>query len=175
MQSTILTYQFRNNYAAARLQGLEADLGLVGSQYQVGLSILFVGYILMQVPSNMVLNYVGRPSWYLGFFTIAWGLVSACTSQVTNYAGIVTARFILGIVEAPFFAGVLFYLSKWYTKDELAKRNAIFYSGSLVSGAFGNLIAAGILDGLAGEMGMSAWQWYVLLYHTVSPLERNEN
>jgi MFS family permease len=109
------------------------------------------------------LNYVGRPSWYLGFFTIAWGLVSACTSQVTNYAGIVAARFILGIVEAPFFAGVLFYLSKWYTKDELAKRNAIFYSGSLVSGAFGNLIAAGILNGLAGEMGMSAWQWLYII------------
>jgi MFS family permease len=151
----------RNNYDAARLQGLEEDLGLVGNQYQVGLSILFVGYILMQVPSNLLLNYVGRPSWYLGFFTIAWGLVSALTSQATNYGGIVAARFILGIVEAPFFAGVLFYLSKWYTKDELAKRNAIFYSGSLVSGAFGNLIAAGILNGLAGEMGMSAWQWFV--------------
>ncbi|KAF2687311.1 permease of the major facilitator superfamily [Lentithecium fluviatile CBS 122367] len=159
----LMNYIDRNNYAAARLQGLEEDLGLEGDQYQVGLSILFVGYILMQVPSNLLLNYVGRPSWYLGFFTIAWGLVSALTSQVTNYGGIVAARFMLGIVEAPFFAGVLFYLSKWYTKDELAKRNAIFYSGSLVSGAFGNLIAAGILDGLAGEMGMSAWQWLYII------------
>ena len=66
----------------------------------------------MQVPSNLLLNYVGRPSWYLGGFTIAWGLVSACTSQVKNYRGIIACRFILGIVEAPFFAGVLFYLSK---------------------------------------------------------------
>jgi hypothetical protein len=66
----------------------------------------------MQVPSNLLLNYAGRPSWYLGFFTVAWGLVSALTSQVKNYGGIVACRFILGIVEAPFFAGVLFYLSK---------------------------------------------------------------
>jgi MFS family permease len=51
-------------------------------------------------------------------------------------------------------------VGQWYTKEELAKRMAIFYSGSLVSGAFGNLIAAGILDGLAGERGMDAWQWY---------------
>jgi hypothetical protein len=51
-------------------------------------------------------------------------------------------------------------LVQWYTKEELAKRNAIFYSGSLISGAFGNLIAAGILNGLSGSMGMSAWQWY---------------
>jgi hypothetical protein len=50
--------------------------------------------------------------------------------------------------------------SQWYTKKELAQRNAIFYSGSLISGAFGNLIAAGILNGLDGSMGMSAWQWY---------------
>jgi hypothetical protein len=51
-------------------------------------------------------------------------------------------------------------LVQWYTKEELAKRNAIFYSGSLISGAFGNLIAAGILNGLDGSMGISAWQWY---------------
>lgn len=136
-------YIDRNNYAAARLQGLEDDLGLTGEQYQTGLSILFVGYILGQVPSNLVLNHLGRPSLYLGFFTTAWGLVSALTSLVNSYAGIVICRFVLGIVEAPFFAGVLFYLSKWYTKEELNLRMSIFYSGSLISGAFGNLIAAG--------------------------------
>lgn len=57
-----------NNYAAARLQGLEADLGMTDEQYQIGLSTLFVGYVLMQVPSNAMLNYVGRPSKYIGFF-----------------------------------------------------------------------------------------------------------
>lgn len=117
----------------------------------------------MQVPSNLLLNYMGRPSLYLGFFIVAWGLVSALTSQVKNYGGIVACRFILGLVEAPFFAGVLFYLSKWYTKKELALRMSIFYSGSLLSGAFGNLIAAGILHGLAGERGISAWQWLYII------------
>ena len=70
----------------------------MGNQYQTGLSILFVGYILMQVPSNLLLNYAGRPSLYLGFFVIAWGLVSACTSQVNSYGSIVACRFILGLV-----------------------------------------------------------------------------
>lgn len=56
---------------------------------------------------------MGRPSLYLGFFTTAWGLVSALTSLVKGYSGIVVCRFVLGLVEAPFFAGVLFYLSKW--------------------------------------------------------------
>lgn len=113
----------------------------------------------MQVPSNFMLNYCGKPSWYLGFFIVAWGLVSAVTSQAKGYGGIVACRFILGIVEAPFFAGVLFYLSKWYTKSELNLRMSLFYCGSLVSGAFGTLIAAGILDGLKGARGLDAWQW----------------
>ncbi|KAJ0417264.1 major facilitator superfamily domain-containing protein [Aspergillus carlsbadensis] len=159
----LMNYIDRNNYAAAKLQGLEEDLNLNDQQYQTGLSILFVGYILMQVPSNLLLNYMGRPSYYLGGCTVAWGLVSAVTSQVTNYGGIVACRFILGLVEAPFFAGVLFYLSKWYTKSELALRMSIFYSGSLLSGAFGNLIAAGILDGMAGARGLSPWQWLYII------------
>lgn len=139
------------------------SLNMNDSQYQTGLSILFVGYILMQVPSNLALNYIGRPSLYIGFFVVAWGLVSTLTSQVKSYGSIVACRFILGIVEAPFFAGILFYLSSWYTKKELALRMTIFYSGSLISGAFGNLIAAGILSGLAGARGMAAWQWLYII------------
>lgn len=164
----LMNYIDRNNYAAAKLQGLVESLHLVGDQYQTGLSILFVGYVLMQVPSNLLLNYAGRPSLYLGGFTIAWGLVSALTSQVKSYGSIVACRFILGVVEAPFFAGVLFYLSKWYTKEELAKRMAIFYSGSLISGAFGNLLAAGILSGLNGARGMRAWQWLYIIEGSIT-------
>lgn len=65
--------------------------------------------------------------------------------------------------EAPFFSGVLFYLSKWYTKRELGLRMSIFYSGSLLSGAFGNLIASGILNGMDGERGITAWQWLYII------------
>lgn len=96
----LMNYIDRNNYAAARLQGLEEDLGLNDSQYQTGLSILFVAYILMQVPSNLLLNYMGKPSLYLGGFTTAWGLVSTLTSQTKNYGDIVACRFLLGLVGA---------------------------------------------------------------------------
>lgn len=60
--------------------------------------MFFVAYILMQVPSNLLLNYAGRPAFYLGFFITAWGLVSALTSLVTNYRQIVALRFLLGFV-----------------------------------------------------------------------------
>ncbi|KAK4553242.1 hypothetical protein LTR86_009772 [Recurvomyces mirabilis] len=142
---------------------LEEDLNMTGNQFQIGLSILFVGYTIMQVPSNMLLNYCGRPAYYIGGWTIAWGLVSALTSQVNTYGQIVACRFILGFVEAPFFPGVLFYLSKWYTKKELNLRMSIFYAGSLLAGAFGNLIAGGILNGLDGARGMRAWRWLYIV------------
>ncbi|CEJ57319.1 Putative Function: TNA1 of S. cerevisiae is a high affinity plasma membrane permease [Penicillium brasilianum] len=71
----------------------------------------------MHVPSNLMLNYMVRQSLYLGFFITAWELVSALTSQVKGYVSIVACRFLLGLgercfLEAPFFAGFLFYLSK---------------------------------------------------------------
>ncbi|CRG87099.1 Sugar transporter STL1 [Talaromyces islandicus] len=166
----LMNYIDRNNYAAAKLQGLIQELSLTDQQYQTGLSILFIAYILMQVPSNLLLNYMGRPSLYISFFVCAWGLVSTCTSQVQSYGGIVACRFLLGLVEAPFFAGVLFYLSKWYTKKELAFRMSVFYSGSLLSGAFGNLIAAGILNGLDGKRGMSAWRWLYIIEGSITCL-----
>lgn len=136
----LMNYIDRNNYAAARLQGLEQDLHLTPAQYQTGLSVLFVGYIIAQVPSNLVLNHLGRPSLYLGTFIIIWGSVSALTCLVKDFQQIVACRFVLGLVEAPFFPGVLFFLSKWYTKSELNLRMSIFYSGSLISGAFGSLL-----------------------------------
>lgn len=100
--------------------------------------------------------------------TCIWGLVSALTSQVKSAGAIIACRFILGFVEAPFFPGILFYLSKWYTKEELSLRMAIFYSGSLISGAFGNLMAAGILNGLAGARGYAAWQWLYILEGSIT-------
>ena len=69
----------------------------------------------------------------------------------------------LGSVLTLLFVGVLFYLSKWYTKKELNLRMSIFYSGSLLAGAFGNLIAGGILNGLDGAKGMRAWRWLYIV------------
>lgn len=88
----------RSSYTAARLQGLERDLHLSPSEYQVGLSVFFVGYVLGPIPSNLLLNYLGRPSSYIGLFGIAWGLVTLLTSQVKSYGSIAACRFVLGVV-----------------------------------------------------------------------------
>ncbi|KAG8680470.1 hypothetical protein FRC09_018209, partial [Ceratobasidium sp. 395] len=110
----ILNYIDRNNAAAARLRGFETDLHLKGQEFATLLSILYVGYILMQVPSNMFLNYIGKPSLYLPVCMLIWGTISVLTGITHNFVGALLTRFFLGFVEAAFFPGALFLLSKWY-------------------------------------------------------------
>ena len=95
----IMNYLDRNNIAAARLGGLEADLKLKGTEYQTAVSILFVGYVLMQVPSNLFLNKIGKPAIYLPTAMVIWGIVSGSTAAAQSFRGLVAVRFFLGFVE----------------------------------------------------------------------------
>ncbi|EJD01117.1 MFS general substrate transporter [Fomitiporia mediterranea MF3/22] len=155
----ILNYIDRNNAAAARLRGFEADLHLKGQEFNTLLSILSVGYILMQIPSNMFLNHIGRPSLYLPVCMTIWGMISVLTGITKGFIGALLTRFFIGFVEAAFFPGALFILSKWYTRSELGLRICILYCGNIISNAFGSLMASGILDGMEGKLGKQAWRW----------------
>ncbi|TFK43580.1 MFS general substrate transporter [Crucibulum laeve] len=155
----ILNYIDRNNAGAARLRGFEADLGLKGQEFATLLSILYVGYIIMQIPSNMFLNWIGKPSLYLPVCMIVWGAISCLTGITQNFVGALLTRFFLGFVEAAFFPGALFLLSKWYKRNELGLRTAILYCGNIISNAFGALMASGILNGMQGKLGHAAWRW----------------
>lgn len=155
----IMNYLDRNNIAAARLKGLQDDLDLDNSQYATCLSILYVGYILMQVPSNMLINRIQRPSVYISCAMVLWGLLSVLSGVTKDFGGMVATRFFLGFIEAAFLPGALLILSKWYTRRELAFRNAILFCGNLISNAFSALIGAGVLSNMQGVMGHSAWRW----------------
>lgn len=157
----IMNYLDRNNMGAAKLKGLERDLGIAGdeSKFQTCLSILYVGYILMQVPSNMLINTISRPSLYISVIMLMWGMVSTLSGITHNFSGMVATRFFLGFVEAAFLPGALMILSKWYTRRELTKRNAILFCGNLISNAFSSLIGAGVLSNMEGTLGHAAWRW----------------
>ncbi|OCL03477.1 pantothenate transporter liz1 [Glonium stellatum] len=159
----IMNYLDRNNIAAVRLAGLQDELNLASWQYQTTVSILFVGYILMQIPSNLFLNKIGLPAVYLPSCMIVWGIISGATAGCQTFGGLLAIRFFLGFVEAAYFPGCLFYLSAWYTRKELGLRTAILYSGSLVSGAFGGLITAGITENMDGARGLRAWRWVFII------------
>ncbi|KAK2008039.1 MFS general substrate transporter [Colletotrichum eremochloae] len=166
----ILNYIDRNNIAAARLAGLERDLKLdpESNQFQTAVSILFVGYLLMQVPSNLLLNKIGKPALYLPTCMVVWGVISAATAACRNYAGLLAIRFLLGFVEAAYFPGCLYYLSCWYTREELGLRTTVLYTGSLISGAFSGLISAGIKGNMDGARGLGAWQYLFLIEGVVT-------
>ena len=164
----IMNYLDRNNIAAARLAGLQdppskGGLNLTSTQYLTALSILFVGYLLMQVPSNLFLNKIGKPALYLPTVMIIWGVISSATAGAKSYGGLIAIRFFLGFVEAAYFPGCLFFLSSWYTRKELGFRTAMLYSGALISGAFSGLITAGIKHGLDGARGIRAWRWMFII------------
>jgi len=155
----IMNYLDRNNIAAARLKGLQDDLGINDVQYATCLSILYVGYILMQVPSNIFINRIERPSLYIAAAMLLWGLISTLSGVAVDFGGMVATRFFLGFVEAAFLPGALLILSKWYTRSELTKRNALLFCGNLISNAFSALVGAGILSNMGGVLGHAAWRW----------------
>ena len=164
----ILNYLDRNNIAAARLAGLQdptskGGLALTSTQYLTSVSILFVAYILMQVPSNLFLNKIGRPSLYLPTVMIIWGTISAATAGTKSFGGLIAVRFFLGFAETAYYPGCLLFLSCWYTRKELGFRTAMLYSGALISGAFSGLITAGIRHGLDGARGLRAWRWMFII------------
>lgn len=121
----------------------------------------------MQVPSNMLLTRV-RPSIYIPLWVCIWSCLSAATAAVQNFAGLTAIRFFLGICEAPFFPGVFYLLSCWYTKKELALRYAVLYSGLVLATAFSGLLAAGIFAGLENKQGLAGWRWLFIIEGLVS-------
>lgn len=155
----IMNYMDRNNLAAARLKGLEQDLRLTGQEFNTLISVLYVGYALMQVPSNIYLNKLRRPSLYISCCVFLWGMISISTGAAQNFRAALVSRFILGFSEAVYYPGVLLMLSRWYKRNEFGLRVAYFTCGSSLANAFGSLIASGILATMDGKLGYEAWRW----------------
>ncbi|KAJ3543237.1 hypothetical protein NM208_g3682 [Fusarium decemcellulare] len=163
-----LNYLDRNAIALARLNDLEEDLNLTDTQYQTCVSILFVGYILGQIPSNMFLTRT-RPvaTWY-GIMMMLWAIVSALTAVSKDFTGLLLTRFFLGLTEAPYYPGAVYLLSIFYTRKEVATRIAILYTGNILATAFAGLIAAGIFHGMDNVGGLAGWKWLFILQGAVT-------
>ncbi|KAG5732000.1 hypothetical protein E4T56_gene18263 [Termitomyces sp. T112] len=166
----IMNYIDRNGITTARLKGMQQDLGISDIQYATVIAVLYASYCPAQIPSNMLLNYLPRPSLYIGLCVILWGLTSALTGVTKNFAGILACRMFIGLPESAFYPGASYLLSRWYTKKELAFRLAILYSGLLISNAFGSLMAAGILANMEGKRGIRAWRWLFFIEGSITIL-----
>ncbi|KAI0689566.1 MFS general substrate transporter [Cytidiella melzeri] len=157
----LLNFLDRGNIGNARLYNIQSDLHITDKQYLIALTVFFFPYALFEPPSNVALRKL-RPSRWLSFIMLVWGLAMTFHGLVRNYAGLVGLRVLLGLAEAGLYPGVVFYLSCWYRRCELGTRVAVFFSSATVAGAFSGLLAAAIhnMDGIGGKPG---WAWIFIL------------
>ena len=131
-------------------------------EYALGAGLFYVGYLLFEVPSNLILRRTGARVW-ISRILVSWGLVSSCMMFVTGPVGFGLLRVLLGIAEAGFFPGIILYLSYWFPARERARATALFMVAGPVAGIVGNPVSGAILQFTDGVGGLAGWQWLFLL------------
>jgi ACS family tartrate transporter-like MFS transporter len=145
------------SFAAAQMN---RDLGFSAYVYGLGAGIFFIGYSLFEVPSNLILHKVGGRRW-LARIMITWAIVAGAMALVTGANGFYVLRFLLGVAEAGFFPGIIYYLTYWVPAAGRARLVGTFMTAIPISTALGGPLSNAILR-LDGNLGLSGWQWLFL-------------
>jgi ACS family tartrate transporter-like MFS transporter len=156
----IVAYLDRINVGFAALQ-MNRALGFSSTTYGFGAGIFFLSYVLFEIPSNVILARVGARLW-IARIMISWGLVSSAMLFVRGAGGFYTLRFLLGLAEAGFFPGIIFYLTRWFPARDRARTIAAFMTATLMAGVIGGPVSGALLS-LHGAGGLDGWQWLFLL------------
>jgi sugar phosphate permease len=139
---------------------MQADLGLSAAAYGFGAGLFFVGYALFEVPSNVLMQKYGARAWLTRIMG-TWGIVAAAMAFVQNDTSFYVLRFLLGIAEAGFFPGVIYYFTQWLPQKERGKAIAIFLGGSAFASVLSGPITGSLLS-ITG-FGLKGWQWMFLI------------
>jgi ACS family tartrate transporter-like MFS transporter len=156
----ILNFLDRVNVGFAALE-MNRDLGFGPAVYGFGAGVFFLGYCLFEVPSNLVLYRTGARLW-IARIMVTWGLAASAMMLVHTPGSFYLLRFLLGVAEAGFFPGIIFYLTSWYPARERARAYAWFLAAIPVCGVIGGPLSGALL-GLDGWLGLRGWQWLFLL------------
>lgn len=157
----VLNILDRANVGFARLQ-MQEDLGLSQAAFDLGYGMFYLGYILFEVPSNLLMRRLGARVW-IARIMITWGLISAATMFARDLPTFYAMRILLGIAEAGFFPGIILYLCYWFPDRQRAKMTAFFMLAIGLSNVLGNPISGLIMDRFDGVNGWHGWQWLFLL------------
>ncbi|WP_413602303.1 MFS transporter [Curtobacterium sp. Curtsp57] len=151
----------RTAISFAAPNGMEADLGLTAAQFGFASGVFFIGYLVLEVPSNLALHKFGARIW-LARIMITWGIVSLLFTWVQNYPQLVGLRFLLGIAEAGFFPGAILFLSTWVPARHRGKMLALFYLAQPLTSVIGSPLAGWLMthEGLLG--GLAGWRFMFL-------------
>ena len=157
----LLSFLDRTNIGNARLANMEEDLNMKSGDYNMALTIFFIAYAIAEPITNAILKRL-TPRIFFTAIIIAWGTIMTLMGLVKNQAGLLAARWFLGLAEAGLFPGVNYYLGCWYKSSEIGVRSSLFFSAAALAGSFGGLLAAAIakMDGVGGLPG---WSWIFIL------------
>jgi ACS family tartrate transporter-like MFS transporter len=156
----IVCFLDRVNIGFAALQ-MNQELGFSPRLYGLGAGIFFLGYVSFEIPSNLILARIGARTW-IARIMISWGLIASAMMFIQGPVSLVGLRFLLGVAEAGFFPGMIYYLTLWYPEAERARAVARFMLAIPLSGVVGGPVSGALL-GLHGALGLSGWQWLFLL------------
>ncbi|WP_109484251.1 MFS transporter [Paraburkholderia sp. C35] len=156
----VLAFLDRANIGFAQ-KALQHDTGISNAAFAFGAGVFFIGYALFEVPSNLLLHRVGARLWMCRIM-VTWGLVSAAMSLAHSATTFYALRFLLGIAEAGFFPGVIYYLTRWFPQSARARAVGVFYFGAPLAFMFGSPLSGFLLD-LHGAFGLAGWQWLFLI------------
>ncbi|MET3822318.1 MFS family permease [Burkholderia sp. PvR073] len=152
-----LSFIDRINIGFAHAQ-MAAELRFSDAVYGLGAGIFFIGYMALEIPSNALLARIGARR-TIARIMVLWGLGSAATMFVATPAQFYVCRFLLGVFEAGFFPGILFYLGAWYPPRQRAKAFALFMTALYLAGLIAGPVSGAILTYFDGVAGLSGWQW----------------
>jgi len=155
-----VAYLDRVNVGFAALT-MNKDLGISATAYGFGAGIFFLSYFIFEVPSNLFLERFGARKW-IARIMLSWGILSGATAFVTGETSFFVVRFLLGIAEAGFFPGIIFYLTLWFPAAYRARIIGYFMAAIPLSSVLGAPVS-GYLLGLDGSMGLKGWQWLFII------------
>ncbi|AQH03028.1 MFS transporter [Burkholderia sp. KK1] len=157
----VAAYLDRINIGFAQIQ-MRNDLGFSDAVYGLGAGIFFAGYFLFEVPSNLILERIGARKTLIRIMLL-WGLTSAGMMFVNSPAAFYIMRFMLGVFEAGFFPGMIFYLTCWYPAERRGRVMALFLTAVAMAGVLGGPVSGWALNRLDGLHGLQGWQWLFLV------------
>lgn len=157
----VFAYLDRVNVGFAKLRMLD-DLGFSEAAYGLGAGVFFIGYVMFEVPSNLLMLRIGARR-TIARIMIAWGGISASMMFVTSEAVFYVLRFLLGVAEAGFFPGVIYYLTCWFPAARRGRVIALFATAVAVSTVIGAPVSGLIMQHLDGVSSLAGWQWLFLI------------
>ncbi len=153
----VSAYLDRVNVGFAKLQMLQ-KLGFSETVYGLGAGVFFVGYVIFEVPGNLVMMRFGARVW-ISRILITWGIISGLTMLVRSPAAFYVLRFLLGAAEAGFVPAVIYYMMIWFPSTLRGRASAIFFAGIPIAGILGSPLSGVLIHSLDGAAGLAGWQW----------------